>query len=146
MSVLGTLKFVAAKRPTQLSPMQARRNKLSNKIWEQIQLANAMANGSTYRPKRIKNVRDEATGETKTVEVPKRIKQWWWTADNGRVCLSIRYGAKVLELAKGKAACEVGSGAELVAALETIKVACEQGELDAQIEAASGALKSGFKK
>ncbi len=91
-------------------------------------------------------MRDEATGLTKTVEVPKRVKQWWWTTDNGKVCLSIRYGAKLLELSKGKAACEVGSGDELVAALETIKTAVEQGELDAQIEAASGALKSGFKK
>lgn len=146
MSALNGLKLVAAKRPTQLSPIQIRRNKLSSKIWEQVQLANALANGSTYQPKRIKNVRDEATGLTRTVEVPKRLKQWWWTTDNGKVCLSIRYGAKVLELAKGKTACEVGTGAELVAALTTIKEAVEQGELDAQIEAASGALKSGFKK
>lgn len=146
MSILSTLKFVNAKRPTQMSPMQIRRNKLGSKIGEQIQLANALANGTTYQPKRIKTVRDNETGMTRTVEMPKRIKQWWWTADNGKVCLSIRYGAKLLELAKGKMACEVASGKELVAALEAIKTAVEQGELDTQIEAASGALKAGFKK
>lgn len=146
MSVLNGLKFVAAKRPTQMSPVQIRRNKLSNKIYEQIQLANALANGSTYQPKRIKTVRDNDTGLTKTVEVTKKVRQWWWTADSGKVCLSIRYGAKVLELSKGKTACEVASGDELVAALEQIKTAVEQGALDAQIEAASGAVKAGFKR
>ena len=146
MSVLNSLKFVAAKRPTQMSPVQVRRNKLSNKIYEQIQLASALANGTTFQPMRIKTVRDNDTGMTRTVETPKRVKQWWWTTDNSKVCLSIRYGAKVLELSKGKTACEVASGDELVAALETIKTAVEQGELDAQIEAASGAVKAGFKK
>ena len=39
---------------------------------------------------------------------------------------------------------EVNSADELIKALEIIKVAVEAGELDAQIEAASGAVRAGF--
>ena len=53
---------------------------------------------------------------------------------------------QVSSLAKGKHSVEVENAQALVKALETIKSAVEQGELDAQIETASGALKLGFKK
>jgi hypothetical protein len=51
-----------------------------------------------------------------------------------------------LELAKGKNAIELASGDELIAALQALKTATLAGELDAAIEAASGALRAGFKK
>ena len=41
MSALNTLKFVVAKRPQSASPIVQRRNKLSNQLWEQIELARA---------------------------------------------------------------------------------------------------------
>ena len=82
----------------------------------------------------------------KQVEMPKRLRPWWFVTENGKVCVSIRYGSWTLELAKGKPSVEVGSPDELVAALETIKQAVEAGELDAQIEIASAGLKSGFKR
>jgi TRAP-type mannitol/chloroaromatic compound transport system substrate-binding protein len=91
-------------------------------------------------------VHDDETGETKTVEAPKRVKAWWWNGDNGKVCLSLRYGAKVMELAKGKAAIEISSTGELVPTLTILRDAVLSGELDAQIEAVSGAVKAGFKK
>ncbi len=53
---------------------------------------------------------------------------------------------KVIEIAKGKSAVEVGDGAELIAALETLKMAVDGGELDTQIEAVAGAVKAAFKK
>ena len=52
----------------------------------------------------------------------------------------------VLELAKGKNAVELGSGDELIAALHALKAAALAGELNKQIEAASGALRAGFTK
>ena len=78
--------------------------------------------------------------------MPKRIRPWWFVTENGKVCVSIRYGSWTLELAKGKPSVEVASADELVVALETIKRAVEAGELDTQIEIASAGLKSGFKK
>ena len=52
----------------------------------------------------------------------------------------------MLELAKGKNAIELGSGEELMFTLNALKTAVLAGELDAQIEAASGALRAGFQK
>jgi hypothetical protein len=39
MSTLDGLKLSTAKKPTHLPQIVLRRNKLSNKLWEQIQLA-----------------------------------------------------------------------------------------------------------
>jgi len=146
MSAFNGLKLVAAKRPQAASPIVLRRNKLANQLWEQIELARASAEGKTFAPVRMRNVKDKLTGERRTVEAAKRIKQWWFVADNGRVCLQVRYGTRVLELAKGKNSIEVGSGTELLAVLETVKKSVELGELDTQIEAASAAVRERFVK
>ncbi len=144
MSAFNGLKLVAAKRPHAASPVQQRRNKLSNQLWEQIELARASAEGKTFAPVRMRNVKDKLTGERKTVEAAKRVKQWWFVAESGRVCLQVRYGTRVLELAKGKNSIEVGTGSELLAVLETVKKSVELGELDTQIEAASAAVRERF--
>ena len=92
----------------------------------------------------MRTVTDKQTGERKTVESAKRVKQWWFVADSGKVCLQVRYGTQVLDLAKGKNSIEVGTGAELITVLQTVKSAVEAGELDAQIEAASAAVRERF--
>jgi TRAP-type mannitol/chloroaromatic compound transport system substrate-binding protein len=58
----------------------------------------------------------------------------------------VRYGSKVLELAKGKYAVEVSAGTELVPTLQVIKSAVESGELDSAIDFAANKLRSGFVK
>jgi hypothetical protein len=80
------------------------------------------------------------------VSVPKRIKPWWFVGENGKVCISIRYGAKVIELAKGKSAIEVSSPDALIEALDAVSTAVLAGELDQQIEAVSGQIRSAFNK
>ncbi len=60
--------------------------------------------------------------------------------------MNIRYGNRVLELAKGKSAIEVATAAELISTLVLIRKAVSDGELDTQIDTASGAVKAGFKK
>ena len=146
MSALNGLKLVAAKRPQQASPVVARRHKLSKQIYEQQQLATAMAEGGTYAPVRLRSVKDKHTGERKSIESAKRIKPWWFQTEEGKVCVSMRYGACTIELAKGKPSIQVDSAEDLIKALETVKVAVEAGDLDLQIENASGALKAGFRK
>jgi hypothetical protein len=122
-----------------------RRNKLSSKLWEQIQFARAQLEGKSYAPIKYRTVIDAETGLRRQVEQPKRIKPWWFVAENGKVCVSVKYGSYTLELAKGKPSVEVVSASELVKTLETIKTAVEAGELDAQIDQASNTLRSGFK-
>lgn len=143
MSTLNALKLVNSKKPTAIPPMLHRRNKLVNKVWEQIQLAKAQKQGGTFTVKKFKTVK-ALDGARKTIEHEKRIRQWWFVAIDGKVCLNIRYGAKIIEFAKGKTAVEVNSSDELIKALEIIKSAVEAGELDTQIEQASGAVRAGF--
>jgi hypothetical protein len=146
MTVFSKLKLVASKKERNFSPVVARRNKLAGKIDEQLLFATAQRDGQIYAPKRLKNVIDKATGERKTVEATKRIKEWYWTNSTGKIHLSVRYGSKTLELAKGKNAIELNSGDELLATLVTLKEAVIAGELDDAIAQASEKLKAGFTK
>lgn len=146
MSGLNSLKLVASKRQIGNDPKLHRRQKLTNKIAEQILLAKAHQTGAAYTPTRIKTIRDPETGESRSVEAPKRMKAWWWVSENGKTCLSVKYGAKTIEIQKGKNAIETSGINEVVTTLEIIKGAVESGELDAQIEALSGQLKQSFKR
>ncbi len=146
MSALANLKLVAAKKPTHLSPVVIRRNKVIDRLHEQLEMAKARQEGRIYAPTRMRSVKNAETGVKTTIETTKRLKQWWWVTDNGKVCVSLRYGAKIIEIAKGKTAVELASEKELVATLEILKQAVESGELDAQIEAVAGTARNGFRK
>ena len=146
MSTLTSLKLSAAKKPTHLSAVVIRRNKLIAKLWEQIQLAKSQVEGTTFTVKKFRSIKDSEMGLRKSIEVNKRIREWWFRNDAGKVCVSIRYGTQVIELAKGKHSIEVENAQALIKTLETVKQAVEAGELDTQIENAGNHLRSGFRK
>lgn len=147
MSALANLKLVAAKKPAQLSPVVARRLKVSKRIAEQIALATAKQDGNNYAPTKQRKVTDAETGERKTITVPKNIKEWWFVTDTGKFCVQLRYGAKIVSLnSKNASAVELATADQLIPTLETLKAAVDSGELDAQLEAVSGAVKANFKK
>ena len=146
MSGLSALKLVQAKREKGNSPQHARRQKLSTKLAEQIQLAKAQQSGAEFSPVRVRTVKDEVTGQSRKVEVPKKLKPWWWTDEKGKLCVTIRYGARILEIVEGKNAIETDNIADVIASLQVIRSAVDSGELDARIEAISGLMKSGFDK
>ena len=106
MSTLNALKLSTAKKSLNTTPVVHRRNKLGKKLWEQIQLAQAHLAGKQFTTTRFQTVRDE-DGVRRSVEVPKRVRAWWWNSDNGKIALNVRYGARVVELAKGKSTIEV---------------------------------------
>mgnify|MGYP000691658592 CR=1 FL=1 len=144
-NALSTLNFTDTKRPKSISPIQLRRNKLSNKLWEQIQLAKSQIEHTHFVVKRRVTVKD-LEGNYKSIERPKRIKPWWFMDNNGNLCLSVFYGSKRIEFAPGKTSVEAKNLTELVKALEILKSVTEAGNLDGAIEAASGALKLNFNK
>lgn len=146
MSALNGLKLVSAKRPTALAPIQVRRNKLCGKLTEQIALATALRDGGTYAPKRLRTIKNKESGEVHSVEVAKRVRPWFFASDSGKVVVQLRYGSKVIDLAKGKNSVEVSNGADLITVLGTLKTACELGELDQQISVAADAIRVRFKK
>ena len=146
INTISELKLVADKKPRNMPVIVVRRNKLAAKLWEQIQLAKSQIDGTPFVIHKFRSVRDPESGVKKQVEVPKRIKPWWFQSEAGKVCIAIRYGSYTLELAKGKPSIEVASAADLIKTLEVIKTAVEAGELDSQIELASKSLRSGFRR
>ena len=144
MSTLNTLKLVAAKQQRENNPVVQRRQKLLLKLDEQIALAAAKAAGTVYTAMRSRRVKDEA-GNVTVVQQPKRLKAWFWAVDGGKVCVAVKYGNKVVELAKGRTAVET-TAAELTATLAVLRKAVESGEIDAQIEAVSAVVRRGFKR
>ena len=91
MSTLSTLKLVVGKRHATVSPVVQRRNKLCAKLHEQIELCEAKQAGNTYAPKRLKTYTNKQTGERVAVETVKRVKEWFWISDSGKINLAIKY-------------------------------------------------------
>lgn len=145
MTALAKLKLVNA-QADQKTPMAIRRAKLTGKLDLQIALAKAQTDGSVFAATRKKTIKDGETGLRKHVETALTVRPWWWTNQTGTVVLGLRYGSKPIEIAKGKNAIEVGSIDNLVDTLLAVREAVKAGELDAQIDAASGAVRAGFKR
>lgn len=147
MSALNSLKLVVGKKYNAVSPVVQRRNKLANRLHEQIELCEAKKLGLNYAPKKLKTFTNKQTGERMTVEVAKRVKEWFWVNDAGKINLAIKYGAKTIPLnKKGANAIELATGDELINTLKSIKVAVLNGELDEAITEVSEATKTAFVK
>lgn len=144
-AILSSFKLISAKRQSSNDPTQFRRQKLSQKLQEQICLATAYMNGTTYTAKRQRNVRDE-NGLIQTVEVQKSVKPWWFTANDNKVALTVRYGNRAIEFAKGKNAIEIADAKSLISTLEKLTQAVLDGQLDEQLAQASSAVKARFQK
>jgi len=130
MELLKTLKLVKYERTGQIDAVELRRHKLIVKINEQIDLA---TNANTKVSERF--VVKDNEGDEKEISVEKRVLRWWQIGMNGKIKLTIRYGSRVLELAKGMDAVELASTDELVPVLEQFKAAAERGEMDDMIAA-----------
>ncbi len=143
MGNLDTLKLTDSTRPKNQPPVVERRNKLSKKLWEQMELAKARNAGTNFTVKRFRTIKD-LDGNVRSVERDKRIKPWWFTSNSGTLCVQVFYGSKALELASGKTAIEARDLAHVVEILGLIKDEVELGALDAAIEKASHLLRSRF--
>ena len=147
MSIVTNLKLITNTKNHAVSPILQRRSKLVAKLQEQLDLCQAQRSGETYAPKRLKTVVNKQTGERVTIETIKRVKEWFWTAENGKINLAIKYGAKTLPLnKKGANAIELTNGTELLGTLHKLKDAVIAGELDEAIAEVSNATRKAFKK
>ena len=146
-TVLSSFKIISANKQSNNDSVQFRREKLCRKIDEQINLAKAVSEGNTYSVKIQRNVKDKDSGLRTTVEINRRVRQWWFVnRDTNKVAVQLRYGTKVIEFSKGKNAIEVSSGVELINTLEKLRVATMNGELDECINTASLLVRARFKK
>ena len=128
MELLKTLKLVKYERTGQIDAVELRRHKLIVKINEQIDLA---TNANTKVSERF--VVKDNEGDEKEISVQKRVLRWWQIGMNGKIKLTIRYGSRPLQFAKGLDAIEVADTNEMVGVLEKFREATERGELDTLI-------------
>jgi RHS repeat-associated protein len=134
MGHLDKLNVTQLKRPETLSPAEQRRAKLIAKLEEQLAVAQAVAEGKPHVVQKQGWTRDN-DGNRQRVVSERVVRPWWWPEGEG-VCLVVRYGAKILELGKGKRAINVSSPALLPGVLNTLIAATKSGELDAAITTA----------
>jgi len=142
------LKVTNADRPRQLPVIVQRRNKLINALHDQLELelARAESEGREYLKSRRRHVKNPVTGEYAEAMVSRKPRAWYLTADDGKLYICLRYGTRVLELAKGKSAIEVGEKKQLVPVIEALKQAVAAGEVDQQLTTAGAEVSSRFAK
>src|ERR1039458_5013213 len=126
MTQLKSLTFAALPKLTAADPVIHRRNKLIVRLQQQI----ALVKDPQFSLTRQKWIADE-NGVKQLRELRKKVRAWWRTDPTGAVVLTVRYGAKPIEFAPGKAAIAVGKKEKLISTLQTVIAAVEAGELDA---------------
>ena len=147
MSIVTNLKLITTVKSSAVSPVLLRRNKLLAKVQEQLDMCEAKRNQQPYAPKRLKTVTNKETGERTTVETIKRVKEWFWITEDGKINLAVKYGAKTLPLnKKGANAIELMNGTALIGTLHKLKEAVIAGEFDDAISEVSDATRKAFKK
>ena len=147
MSIVTTLKLITTVKSSAVSPVLLRRNKLLAKVQEQLDMCEAKRNQQPYAPKRLKTITNKETGERTTIETIKRVKEWFWITEDGKINLAVKYGAKTLPLnKKGANAIELMNGTALIGTLHKLKEAVIAGEFDDAISEVSDATRKAFKK
>ena len=133
MGHLDKLKIVAQQQKQAQNKTEHRRNKLIEKLDDQLGLLQALIDGGTFTRTRRVWRKDEA-GESVLIERPKRIRPWYWMSGAGGCFFQVWYGSKVIELKPGLTAVQVNKREELLVVIRSIIDAVKNGELDVQIE------------
>ena len=129
MGILSELKAVSVVRPKSQPPIVIRRNKLISKLHDQLQCVQAKIKGEEFVQTKYVSLKKE-NGERVELAKQKRLKPWWFTSESGNLTFELKYGSKKLEVAKGKTGIEASTLTELETAVETLKKAVAEGELD----------------
>jgi len=139
MAHLSKLKFSDKQRSQVKMTVEERlRHKLIDRLKEQKELAEADLSGNALVRTRYKMIKDEETGETKRVQVPRLMRRWWWQDETDAVLLELRYGNKPIVIADNKNAIEVGAMDKLPKVIDMVIEAVLAGELDKVLKAALG--------
>lgn len=97
-------------------------------------------------PTRYRRYTDTVSGARRQVEAQVAVKPWWFTTASGELAVSVRYGSRVLELARGKYAVVLAHPQDLTVTLDTIRAAVLAGKLDAAINTAATKPRAGFER
>ena len=130
MSYLKTLTLTLAPHQIERNPKLIRRQRLIERLEEQIKLA-ADPTFTVLVRRWIK----DAEGVKQPFDRQKRIKPWWRADGSGNLVLVLKNGLKTIDLEKGKPGIAVGTQGRLEAVLNTLIAATKAGELDGALEA-----------
>ena len=139
MKNLKSLNFSPLPRSQLNNPVIVRRGKLIRRLEEQ----KAALQDPLYM---AVEQRWEKTpeGRKELVERKRKVRRWWQEDVTGNVYLTIRYGQKMIEFEKGKAAIAVPNKDGLNGVFDVLISAVRGGELDEALTTMSKAR--GFKK
>lgn len=147
MSILSSLECVEsnpkAVRTNQIGSM---RQKLIDRISDQIALAQAIETGESYQRTRFRRVNDLETGDIMQVPTKTRVRPWWIEDRDGSILLWVKYGNQNLEVQKGKTAIRLASNQDIAPTLELVRTAVRAGEFDDKIKAAVKGFQDRFRK
>jgi hypothetical protein len=112
-----------------IDPKLARRQRLIERLLEQIQLAK----GPTFAPM-FRQWRKADDGTRQPTDTYRVIKPWWRLDPTGSIILTLKSGLRMVEIERGKPAIVVGPQERLEPVLNTLIAAAKAGELDKALE------------
>ena len=137
MIQLADVKLVSAVRPTFQDPVTLKRTKFISRISEQLEIANLLMKGE--------QIPFTSFHDPVSLKRPRKVSPWWWTDKDGKYLMTIKYGSKVIELAKGKPAVQAETLDQIIEVLKSLKLATSNGELDLHLTQASELIRKKFK-
>ena len=137
MIQLVDMKLVSAVRPTFHDPIALKRSKFISRVSEQLEIANLLMKGE--------QIPFTSFHDPVSLKSPRKVSPWWWTDKDGKYLMAIKYGSKVIELAKGKSAVQAETLDQIIEVLKSLKLATSNGELDLHLSQASELIRKKFK-
>lgn len=135
MTTLSKFNLKTVKRINGKDPKINKRNKLVKALEEQLTIVEHKINGQEY--KAVKKVwKDNGSGEKVLMEVPKRVREWYFEQDSGWY-IQCRYGARVLDIVGRNNSVYVNKITEVPKVINALIEATNKGELDDAIERVS---------
>lgn len=131
MSLEKVLNLVPVQKPSKINPVIARRQRLIQRINQQITIVRAQRQGSVI---------------TSGTDNPRKLPSWYWMDETGRYFLSINYGKQPLEIAKGKFAIQCDTLVAVEDALVAVKDVLIKGDLDMTLARSAKTIREKFKK
>ncbi len=137
MIQLADVKLVSAVRPTFQDPVTLKRSKFISRVSEQLEIANHLMKGE--------QIPFTSFHDPVSLKRPRKVSPWWWIDKEGKYLMAIKYGSKVIELAKGKSAVQAETLDQIIEVLKSLKLATSNGELDLHLTQASDLIRKKFK-
>lgn len=142
---LAECKLVLAVRPGLFDPISTKRMKFIARVTEQLEYAACAKSGDVYCKTTSRYETDLQTDEKHLVQIQRRVNPWWWMDKDAKYFMTVKYGTRIIEFAKGKPAVQAETLDQIIEVLKSLKTATANGELDALLAQAGEHIRKRFK-